>query len=319
MRVVEGLDNLLALDLVALYGEARESHSAVTVGVFDGVHLGHLRLVHELLEMASRLDAVPTAITFRSHPDTLLRGRAPPELVSVPHRLRLLRRAGVQRLVLLDFDERLRSMTADAFARRILAERLRCRGLLLGFDSHLGRDREGTPARFATLGQQLGFEVRASEALAIDGRPVSSTAIREAIQRGDLQLSSRLLGRYPSAFGVVEQGDRRGRQLGFPTANLVPQSSVLPPLGVYAVHVIHDGETYAGVANHGRRPTFAGEDGPTVLEVHLLDFEGDLYGATLEVSFVAALRGEQTFASAEALRTQIAKDVARARAMLQEA
>lgn len=319
MRVVEGLDSLLALDLVALYGEARESHSVVTVGVFDGVHLGHLRLVHELLEMAARLDAVPTAITFRSHPDTLLRGTAPPEIVSVPHRLRLLRRAGVQRLVLLDFDERLRSMTAADFARRILAERLRCRGLLLGFDSRLGHDREGTPARFAQLGQALGFEVQESQAFAIDGEAVSSTAIRQAIQRGDLQRSSRLLGRYPSAFGVVVRGDRRGHQLGYPTANIVPQSSVLPPHGVYAVQVIHDGETYAGVANHGRRPTFAADDAPALLEVHLLDFTGDLYDATLEVSFVAALRGEQTFADAAALRAQIGRDVARARAILQEA
>jgi len=319
MRVVEGLDHLLALDLVALYGQARESHSAVTVGVFDGVHLGHQRLVHELLEMASDLDAVPTAITFRTHPDTLLRGAAPPEIVSVPHRLRLLRRAGVQRLVLLDFDERLRNLTADEFARRILAERLRCRGLLLGFDSRLGRDREGTPARFDELGRELGFVVRASRPLEVDGEPVSSTAIRDAIARGDLQRSSRLLGRYPSAFGTVVRGDERGRKLGFPTANLVPQSSVLPPHGVYAVHVIHDGETFAGVANHGTRPTFGGADAPTLLEVHLLDWHGDLYGATLEVSFVAMLRPEQAFADASALRAQIEKDVARARAILQEA
>lgn len=319
MRVVEGLDHLLALDLVARYGETRESHSAVTVGVFDGVHLGHLRLVHELLELAARLDAVPTAITFRTHPDALLRGGAPPEIVSVPHRLRLLRRAGVQRLVLLDFDERLRAMTAAEFARVVLAERLRCRGLLLGFDSRLGRDREGTPARFAELGADLGFTVQTSAAVEVDGEPVSSTAIRAAIRAGDLQRSSRLLGRYPSAFGVVVRGDARGRTLGFPTANLVPQSTVLPPHGVYAVHVIHDGETYAGVANHGRRPTFAGGDGDALLEVHLLDWQGDLYGATLEVSFVARLRDERTFADAAALRAQIESDVARARAVLQEA
>lgn len=319
MRVVEGLDHLLALDLVALYGDARESHSVVTVGVFDGVHLGHQRLVHELLEMAAKLDAVPTAITFRTHPDTLLRGEAPPEVVSVPHRLRLLRRAGVQRLVLLDFDARLRAMTAEQFARVVLAERLRCRGLLLGFDSRLGRDREGTPARFAELGTKLGFEVQESPAFAVDGEVVSSTAIRTAIGKGDLQRSSRLLGRYPSAFGVVVHGQARGRKIGFPTANIVPQSTVLPPHGVYAVHVIHDGETYAGVANHGRRPTFTEAGAPTLLEVHLLDWAGDLYGATLEISFVAALRPEQTFSDGDALRNQIAKDIARARAILQEA
>jgi riboflavin kinase/FMN adenylyltransferase len=319
MRVVEGLDHLLALDLVALYGRAREAHSAVTVGVFDGVHLGHLRLVHELLELAAALDAVPTAITFRSHPDALLRGTAPPELVSVPHRLRLLRRAGVQRLVLLDFDARLRDFTAAEFATQILARALRCRGLLLGFDSRLCRDREGTPARFAELGRQHGFVVQSSQPLLVDGAPVSSTDIRAAIAQGDLQRSSRLLGRYPSAFGIVVAGAGRGRGLGFPTANVLPQRSVLPPHGVYAVQVIHDSETYAGVANLGRRPTFAPADAPAVLEVHLLDWQGDLYGATLEVGFVSFLRAEQAFANAEALRAQIGHDIARARAVLREA
>ena len=319
MRVVEGLDHLLALDLVALYGEARESHSVVTVGVFDGVHLGHLRLVHELMEMATALDAVPTAITFRSHPDTLLRGQAPPEIVSVPHRMRLLRRAGVQRLVLLDFDARLRAFTAAEFATSVLARALRCRGLLLGFDSRLGRDREGTPARFGELGKDLGFVVQTAQPLQVDGQPVSSTAIRAAITAGDLQRSVRLLGRYPSAFGEVVHGQGRGHGLGFPTANVAPQSPVLPPHGVYAVHVIHDGNTYAGVANHGRRPTFAPTQAGDALEVHLLDWQGDLYGTTMEVSFVAFLRAEQSFANADALRLQIAKDVARARAVLREA
>jgi riboflavin kinase/FMN adenylyltransferase len=319
MRVVEGLDSLLALDLPGLYGDRREARSAVTVGVFDGLHLGHQRLVHELIELAARLDAVPTAITFRAHPDELLRGDAPPLIVSVPHRLRLLRRAGVQRLVLLDFDARLREMTAQQFAERILGTSLRCRGLLLGFDSRLGKDREGTPARFRDLGRGLGFEVLESQPLLVDGEPVSSTAIRAAIARGDLQRSSRLLGRYPSVLGNVVHGDGRGRTLGFPTANVEPQSSVLPPAGVYAVHVIHEGETYAGVANYGHRPTFAGGDPRPRLEVHLLGFHGDLYGAPLEVSFVAFLRGEQTFADGEALRAQIATDIGKARSVLREA
>src|SRR5690606_18946671 len=230
------------------------------------------------------------------------RGAAPPELVSVPHRLRLLRRAGVQRLVLLDFDERLRDMTAEEFATRVLHRALRCRGLLLGFDSRLGRNREGTPERFAELGAHLGFVVRKSKPVLVDGEPVSSSAIRDAIARGDLQRSARLLGRYPSAFGVVVRGDARGRGLGFPTANLIPQDTVLPPHGVYAVHVIHQGEAHPAVANLGRRPTFAGPGAaPAVLEVHLLDWDGDLYGATIEVSFIAFLREERRFSGTEAL------------------
>lgn len=318
MRIIEGLEHLLALDLPALHGEAREARSAVTVGVFDGVHLGHLRLVHELVELAAALDAVPTAITFRAHPDLLLRGEAPPLIVSVPHRLRLLRRAGVQRLVLLDFDDRLRAFTAAQFASDILAGALHARGLLLGFDAALGKDREGTPAAFAALGAQLDFRVRTAAALLVDGEPISSTAIRAAVTAGDLPRATRLLGRYPSAFGTVEHGAGRGRGLGFATANLTPQSSVLPPHGVYAVQVIHGGETYPGVANLGRRPTFTAPDTPALLEVHLLSWSGDLYGAPLEIGFVERLRDERTFAGPDELRAQIARDVARATAVLSD-
>src|SRR5688572_25728541 len=191
MRTIEGLDALFALDLRALHGDGLESRSVVAVGVFDGVHLGHQRLLHELLELASRLQGVPTAITFTNHPDELLHGGGPPLLVSVPHRLRLLRRAGVQRLVLLPFGREVQQMSAREFAERVLARALRARGLLLGYDSALGRDREGTPARFAELGKEYGFEVKAGARFEVDGVPVSSTAIRNAILRGDLTAASR--------------------------------------------------------------------------------------------------------------------------------
>lgn len=319
MRLIEGLDAVRALDLAALYGDGLESRSVVAVGVFDGVHLGHQRLLHDLLEMASALQGVPTALTFRNHPDEVLRGRAPPLLVSVPHRLRLLRRAGVQRLVLLDFEPRLQNLTAREFAQQVLVGGLATRGLLLGYDSALGRDREGTPARFRELGQELGFVVREGQPFTVDGQPVSSTAIRAAIQAGDLAAAQRFLGRWPSVFGQVIRGQGRGRGLGFPTANVTPQTTVLPPAGVYAVEVILAGNVLPGVANLGVRPTFAegGAAGPaaTVLEVHLLDFAGDLYGQDLEVCFLQFLRPEQKFASAELLREQIGRDVERAHAV----
>lgn len=315
MRLIEGLDALLALDPASRSDDGPASRSAVAVGVFDGVHLGHQRLLHDLLEMTAQLGAVPTVVTFRNHPDQVLRGSAPPLLVSVPHRLRLLRRAGVQRLVLLDFEPRLQQMTARAFASDLLVGRLRTRGLLLGYDSALGRDREGTPQRFAELGAELGFEVRTGAPLSIDGVTVSSTAIRQAIAGGDLQLARRLLGRHPSAFGEVRHGAGRGQGLGFPTANVVPQTPVLPPHGVYAVEAILDGRTLPGVANLGVRPTFA-SGSEVVLEVHLFDFAGDLYGRELEVGFAAFLRRERRFADVAELRAQIALDVAAARARL---
>lgn len=319
MRLIEGLDALRALDLAAIYGDASPSHSVVAVGVFDGVHLGHQRLLHELLEMSSVLHGLPTVVTFNNHPDQVLRGEAPPQLISVPHRLRLLRRAGVQRLVLLDFEPRLQNMTPREFATDVLLGCLHTRGLLLGYDSALGKDRAGTPDCFRQLGAELGFEVRVGARFELDGTPVSSTKIRQAIASGDLTLANRFLGRFPGAMGTVVPGDARGRRLGFPTANVVPQPCALPPNGVYAVDAILDGQTFPAVANLGVRPTFAGgQRGADTrsLEVHLLDFHGDLYGRELEVSFRRFLRPERRFPDAAALRAQIAEDIAAARQAL---
>ena len=313
MRVHEGLDALAELDLAALHGEALEGRSVVTIGVFDGVHLGHQRLLHELHEMASELRGLATVVTFEDHPDRLLRGSAPPPITSLAHRLRLLRRAGVGRVAVLKFDERLREMDAAEFAERVLARGLRTRGLLLGHDSAIGRDREGTPERLRALGREHGFAVREAAPFLVDGQRVSSTAIRSAIQRGDLALSHRLLGRWPSAFGMVQKGEGRGVQLGFPTANLVPDSQVMPPHGVYAVQVLHDGEPFAAVANLGVRPTFPRDGAPPLLEVHLLDWTGDLYGHRVEVAFVQKLRDEKRFAGVPELKAQIAEDARRAR------
>jgi len=316
MRLIDGLDALLALDLVASHGETQQSRSVVSVGVFDGVHLGHQRLLHQLLEMSSALQAVPTVITFGNHPDQVLHGKAPQLLVSVPHRQRLLWRAGVQRLVLLTFEPRLQNMTPREFAERVLVRSLRTRGLLLGYDSALGKDRTGTPQQFRELGTELGFEVRTGTPFEVDGQPVSSTSIRAAIARGDLALAHRNLGRFPGALGTVVRGAQRGRTLGFPTANLVPLDAVLPPAGVYAVEAIVDGITFPAVANLGTRPTFQGSGSDVMLEVHIFDFEQDLYGRDLEVMFRQYLRLERRFEGVEQLRRQIAQDIAQARACL---
>jgi riboflavin kinase/FMN adenylyltransferase len=315
MLLIDGLDALLALDVAS--DGTLPSSSVVAVGVFDGVHLGHQRLLHQLLEMSSALQGVPTVITFANHPDEVLHGQAPPLLVSLPHRLRLLRRAGVQRLALLAFDARLQQMSPREFAERLLVRSLRSRGLLLGYDSALGRDRAGTPDCFRELGAELGFEVRTGTPFEVDGQAVSSTMIRAAIARGDLALAHRYLGRFPGALGTVVPGAARGRKLGFPTANVVPQAAVLPPNGVYAVEATADGASHPAVANLGVRPTFADGGGSApVLEVHIMDFDGDLYGRDLEVTFRRLLRAERRFDTVDALRRQIAQDVAQARACL---
>ncbi|MCA8973596.1 MAG: riboflavin biosynthesis protein RibF [Planctomycetes bacterium] len=330
MRLIEGLDKLLALDLRAGDGDGEgdelASHSVVAVGVFDGVHLGHQRLLQQLRELSSALRGTPTVVTFANHPQQILRGESPPLIVSVPHRLRLLRRAGVQRLVLLDFDRRFREMTARDFAADVLHRSLRARGLLLGYDSALGRDREGTPQRFTELGAEFGFEVHTGTPFLVDGKVASSTEIRAAIARGDLDLAQRFLGRFPGALGDVVHGDDRGRSLGFPTANVAVQAAVMPPTGVYAVEAILDGVVHPAVANLGPKPTFAGVKaggvggggggGEVGLEVHLLDFEGDLYGRRMEVVFRRKLRDVARFADAAALCEQIGRDIAEARRCL---
>lgn len=313
MRVFDSLEALAGIDLGP--PDTLESRSVVSVGVFDGVHLGHQRLLHELVEMASELGGVPTVVTFSNHPDAVLHGEAPPALVSVPHRLRLLRRAGVERVLMLAFDDGVRDMTPEYFSEQVLVKGLRACGLLLGYDSAMGKDRAGTPACFAELGVEHGFTVREAQPFTVDGQPVSSTLIREAIAGGDLDKAHRLLGRWPSSFGEVVRGEGRGRDIGFPTANVVPQTPVLPPNGVYAAQVLLAGETWPAVANLGHRPTFTDDDTPT-LEVHLLDFEGDLYGQTLEICFLAHLRDEQRFSDVDALATQIHADIGHARALL---
>lgn len=315
MRLIEGLDALRDLDLVSIYGDQdQNSHSVVAVGVFDGVHLGHLRLLHQLLEMASALGGMPTVVTFTNHPDQVLLGKAPPLIVSVAHRLRLLRRSGVLRLVQLQFEPRLQKMTAREFADELLVKRLRTRGLLLGYDSALGKDRQGTPQHFRDLGSEFGFQVATGAPFEVDGQPVSSTAIRQAITGGDLARARRFLGRFPGALGKVVHGEARGRKLGFPTANVALTSGALPPTGVYAVEAVVDGTTFAAVANLGTRPTFG--NGDSCLEVHLLDFDGNLYDRELEVTFRQLLRGERKFAGPDDLKAQITKDVAATRACL---
>jgi len=313
MQVIEGFDTLLSLDLEATYGDGLASRSVVAVGVFDGVHLGHHRLLQQLLEMASSLQSAPTVVTFRNHPAQVLHGEAPPLLVSVSHRLRLLRRAGVQRVVLLEFEPRVRDLSPRDFATVVLHQSLRARGLLLGYDSALGKNREGTPQKFRELGAEFGFEVHTGAPFEVDAKPVSSTEIRSAIARGDLDLAQRYLGRFPGALGQVMHGDDRGKSLGYPTANVDAQVAVMPPEGVYAVEAILNGTVHLAVANLGPRPTFDSAPG---LEVHLLDYSGDLYGRELEVVFRRRLRDVRKFANADELCAQISRDITAARQCL---
>lgn len=307
MLVLEGLE--------ALPAPFQADGCVATVGVFDGVHLGHFHVLREVVARARSRSAISVMVTFADHPKSVLLGRAPETVTSLEHRLLLFRRAGIDATLVLRFTPELRELTAERFTRRVLLDGLGLRELVFGFDSKFGRDRGGNPESLRPLSDSLDFSIAEVPPLRLSGRAVSSSFIREAVQLGDLDKASAMLGRPVSLLGTVIQGDRRGRELGFPTANLDLHHELQPPRGVYAGLVRLVGEEEPGllpaVVNLGCRPTFA-EAGESV-EVHLLDWEGDLYGRELEVFFLQRQRAEMSFPDGEALRLQIAEDVAEAR------
>lgn len=307
-------------------GVAAKRGAVVSIGVFDGVHLGHQAILAANVARARALDAEATVVTFASHPKQVLLGRAPRTLTSLDHRLELFAAAGIEHTLVLEFDEQLRELSSERFAREILEQGLGSRAFVLGFDSKFGRDRRGTPESL----RALGFDVTVVEKVLIGQRAVSSTAIREAVELGDLESARAMLGRAVSVLGRVVHGAALGRELGFPTANIDPDHELEPPGGVYScwVRIVREprpvpsrgAQLHPAVANIGSRPTVTpGLPERSRLEVHLIDFVGDLYGATLEVQFVGRLRAEQRFESVAALRAQIGRDVEAARARLSSA
>ena len=294
----------------------------LAIGMFDGVHRGHRRVIAALRRAAARYDAKPVVLTFDPHPAQLLRGSAPPLLCDTPERLALLGREGVHTVVVQRFDHAFSEQPPDAFLERLCRGR-HLRALIMTAESAFGRDRAGGLAAVRRLAPQLGFAVIEVSRLASEGLTVSSTGLRNLLSEGRLAAVRRLLGRDYAVVGRVVRGDGRGRDLGFPTANLAFDAPVaLPPDGIYAVHVgwggrdLLDAQHRAdGVASLGVRPTFA-DDGARILEVNLFDVEADLYSKRLRVEFVRRLRGEKRFASVAALVRQMDRDAARARSFL---
>ncbi len=291
--------------------------AVVSIGVFDGVHVGHQAILAQNIAQARELGAEPTVVTFRRHPKRLLLGRAPKELTTLEHRFELFRRAGVEHVVALEFDERLRETSAADFASEILERGLATRHLVLGFDSKFAKDREGTPEWL----RERGWSVEVVPQVVVRHRPVSSTAIREAVELGDLDGAEAMLGRPVAVLGRVVHGRALGRELGFPTANLNVLHALHPPGGVYAgrARLVGAGDVLAAhdaVLNIGTRPTVANGDAHVTVEVHLFDWSGSLYGRRLEVELLARLREERRFASQADLQAQIARDVEAAREAL---
>ncbi len=294
----------------------------LAVGVFDGLHLGHKSVLQQAIEEAERIGGTAVPLSFDPHPARVLRPDAAPLLLTATrHKLSLLRDLGFQHALILPFDEQLAATHPDAFVT-LLSEAARpLAAVCVGSSWCFGKGRQGNLERLAHLGRKLHFQGIGVSEFEIDGEPVSSTRIRTAIAEGDLARATRLLGRRYSVMGEVVLGRQMGRTIGFPTANLRLFNEQLPPNGVYAVkvrgtHGRSPDVALPGVANLGSRPTIDPLACDVCLEVHLLDFSGDLYGRELEVEFVDFLRPEQRFASVALLQNQIATDASHARAIL---
>jgi len=285
----------------------------LAIGVFDGVHLGHRAVIHRALADARAAGGEPAVVTFDPHPARILRpDKAPRLLTSTAHKQQIIRSLGIAHLLVVPFTADFAGTEPADFIRE-LAAHCQLREICVGHEWAFGKGRAGNLALLDRLGHELGFDEVGVPAVTIDGEVVSSTATRAAVEAGDLAKAARLLGRAYSILGTVKPGAQLGRKLGFPTANFAAHNEQFPPNGVYAVNVEIQGRPIRGVANIGVRPTLEQAEGERLLEVHLLDFQGDLYGLDLEVVFRRFLRSEQKFPSLEALRAQIGCDAEAAR------
>jgi riboflavin kinase / FMN adenylyltransferase len=257
---------------------------------------------------------LPVVVTFDRHPASVVApSRTPPLIYSLNQRLRVLGTIGVDAVWLIQFDENFSRQSGEAFVRALTRDCPAVRSVCVGSAFTFGCQRSGNVELLQSLGEDLGFAVHGLAAVALDGHRVSSTRVREAIRTGDLDAAHQMLGREYSLCGAVVEGDRLGQKLGFPTANLDTTGLVLPPGGVYAIHANWKGVHYRGVLNLGHRPTLACPQPQLRVEAHLLDFDHDLYGQELEITFAGKLRDEQRFPSLDALREQIAQDIRAAR------
>lgn len=295
----------------------RDQGAAVAIGAFDGVHLGHQAIIAAAREAAQASDAPLAVVSFEPHPRRWFQPDAAPfRLMSPGQMARAMAGLGVDILYLLPFDAEMAGMSDADFARRVLAEGLSVRHAAAGFDFTFGKGRSGSPEALSRYGAELGFTVSTTQRLDdADGLKLSSSAVREALKAGDMGRAAAILGRPFAIEGEVIHGDKRGREIGVPTANIALGGYMRPAYGVYATRTrLADGRRIEGVASLGVRPMFPTDD--PLLEVWLFDFSGDLYGQTVETELVAFLRGEETFDGLEALKRQIVLDAERARVIL---
>lgn len=291
----------------------------ITIGNFDGVHRAHQAILNRVLEVAKKTDSKAIVMTFEPHPQQVLHPERKPFylITTLDEKLTLLEEYGIDAVVLIEFSREFSRTTAQTFARDVLCGTFQPTLILIGHDYTFGSGKEGKPDYLKKEGRACGFDVEVMGAVEMEGGIVSSTRVRNAILDGEVALASRLLGRPYSFRGHVVTGDRRGTDIGFPTANIEPEKNLVPGRGVYAALIEMEGERYQAAVNVGFNPTFSGEKRTTV-EAHLLDFKGHLYGRKLLLTFIERIRDEKKFEGPGPLVEQIKRDVERTREILEK-
>ena len=305
MDIIIGIENI----------RRKFRNPVLTLGNFDGVHLGHQRIFKELKEEARKIDGEAIVFTFDPHPLQILAPqRCPPLITPFKKKLMLMERSGIDVLIVATFDLGLANIMPEAFVKQILVDEIEAKKILVGYNYYFGKDRKGNVKMLIRLGEKFGFEVKVIEAMKVNDIPISSSKIRELIQDGKMPDAAQLLGRNYLLIGKVIWGADRGKQLGFPTANLEILNGLYPKTGVYAVEVIMGDKTYPGVADVGYNPTFG--QNPLSVEVHILNFSRDIYGEEIQLIFLERIRDEKAFENPDSLARQIRKDIAVARKIL---
>ena len=286
----------------------------LAIGVFDGVHRGHQAVISTSADHAAASNGTPGVVTFDPHPEKVLRPQAAPHLLSATeHKIALIRALGVEHLLIITFDKQFAATEPEDFVQKLVIHSKPLQEICVGHEWSFGKNRRGNLDLLKKLGAKFNFDVVGIPPVKINGAVVSSTAIREAIEKGDLAKAAEMLGREYTILGTVTRGDNLGKKIGFPTANLSAHSEQFPPNGVYVAEARIDGELYRGVINLGIRPTVSSGKSERVLEIHLFDFNRDIYGHDVEVRFLKFLRSEKKFQDLDTLVQQIRQDVEQAR------
>lgn len=300
MIIIEGTDKITS----------QNKPYVVALGNFDGVHKGHQHLLQQMREYSQRQNAFSTVMLFNPHPQQLLDPHGCPKLlIDTEKKIELIEEQGIDGVIIIPFDHTFASLSPEGFIDKILVEKLQTEGVFVGYDYRFGHMACGTPGQLKKYGNKKGLFVNVVSPNIYMGDPVSSTSIRKSLLRGDIGQAKGMLGYWPILKGKIIHGDQRGRQLGFPTANIyVSETLLIPKDGVYAGATLIKGKSYMSVINIGTKPTFGSCDQKSI-EAHLLDFQGDVYSEKIEISFVKRLRDERRFEKPELLIKQIKKDV----------